>query len=204
MSSPSPPRSIFLTGQPRVGKSTIIKKIISYFQKNHSDKINLKGFYTIEVTNNDGNVDNYDYDKLTTTTFATKNHRIGFDVLTLDGNRGILARKKDYITTNNNLPRVGDYYVDITEFDRLALPSFSNQFNNLKDDDMFILGTVSLKSEGLAKKIRNSASSSTSLTITNNTKDDDDKIKVLNVTYENRIKLVDLIIKELEKSFILS
>nr|CAG8521136.1 7703_t:CDS:2 [Entrophospora candida] len=177
MSSPSPPRSIFLTGQPRVGKSTIIKKIISYFQKNHSDKINLKGFYTIEVTNNDGNVDNYDYDKLTTTTFATKNHRIGFDVLTLDGNRGILARKKDYITTNNNLPR--------------------------KDDDMFILGTVSLKSEGLAKKIRNSASSSTSLTITNNTKDDD-KIKVLNVTYENRIKLVDLIIKELEKSFILS
>ncbi|CAJ0632946.1 1147_t:CDS:2 [Entrophospora sp. SA101] len=173
MSSPPPPRSIFLTGQPRVGKSTIIKKIISYFQKNHSDKINLKGFYTIEVTNNDGNVDNYDYDKLTTTTFATKNHRIGFDVLTLDGNRGILARKKDYITTNNNLPRVGDYYVDITEFDRLALPS-------------------------------NSASSSTSLTITKNTKDDDDKIKVLNVTYENRIKLVDLIIKELEKSFILS
>lgn len=54
-----------------IGKTTLIKKLVDYVK---SQGIECSGFYTEEIRNN-----------------AT---RSGFDIVTLDGERGILARKR--------------------------------------------------------------------------------------------------------------
>ncbi|RHZ59696.1 hypothetical protein Glove_362g38 [Diversispora epigaea] len=113
--------SLFLTGPPRIGKSTLVSKVISYFRTNHPE-ISLRGFYTEQVTTTSSSSSKYE-------------KRIGFDIITLDGNRGILARKSEYIN-NNNMPRVGDYFVNVEEFEKLAIPSIllhhhqNNEFND--------------------------------------------------------------------------
>lgn len=53
-----------------VGKTTLVKKIVKHLK---SHNIECSGFYTEEIRNN--------------------NYRVGFDIVTLDGTRAILARK---------------------------------------------------------------------------------------------------------------
>ncbi|XP_053608052.1 cancer-related nucleoside-triphosphatase homolog isoform X2 [Plodia interpunctella] len=88
-----------LTGDPGVGKTTLTKKIASCLRETG---ISTSGFYTEEVRRN--------------------RVREGFDVVTLDGDRGRLAREESLL----NSPvkhRVGKYGVTIQEFENLALPS---------------------------------------------------------------------------------
>src|SRR4030042_3143717 len=85
-------KPILLRGKPGIGKTTIIKKLCEKLPREST-----QGFYTIEVR--DGS------------------ERIGFDVVTLSGKRGILARK------NTSFPRkVGKYGVDVVSFEEIALP----------------------------------------------------------------------------------
>ncbi|VEN38405.1 unnamed protein product [Callosobruchus maculatus] len=95
-------KRILITGLPGVGKTTLIKKIAS---KLNSEGITCNGFYTEEIRQN--------------------NIRIGFDIVTLDGNRAPLARKS-LPTSDQRLPRVGQYVVYIDEFEKLALPLIEN------------------------------------------------------------------------------
>ena len=60
----NPVMIIFITGRPQVGKTTLIKKIISEFE-------NLGGFFTEEIREG--------------------NKRVGFSIETIDGKKGILA-----------------------------------------------------------------------------------------------------------------
>ncbi|CAG8713870.1 12169_t:CDS:1 [Acaulospora colombiana] len=114
-------QSLFLTGLPRVGKTTLITKLVSYFQENHPE-ISLRGFYTEQVIS-----------PITKT-------RIGFDVISLDGNRGILARKVGNQPDGVNISTrftVGDYLVDVEEFEKLAIPTVQfdfNAFDGAKDE----------------------------------------------------------------------
>lgn len=64
---------------PGVGKTTLCKKVYEVLK----DKgIKVQGFYTEEVRN------------------SHKGSRVGFDVVTLDGQRGPLARTRGYAVIN--------------------------------------------------------------------------------------------------------
>lgn len=89
MISRRPPR-ILLTGRPGCGKTTVIKRSLTLIGPER-----CAGFYTEEVREG--------------------GRRIGFDVVTLDGRRGPLAR------IGVAGPRLGRYGVDLEAFERLAL-----------------------------------------------------------------------------------
>lgn len=67
-------KHIFLTGQPAVGKSTVISRVLEELQL--PPGITAQGFFTEEVRSNN----------------AGGGERTGFDVVTLDGKRGPLSR----------------------------------------------------------------------------------------------------------------
>ncbi|RIA93723.1 nucleoside-triphosphatase [Glomus cerebriforme] len=210
-------QSLFLTGNPRVGKTTIISKVVKYLQTTYPETISTHGFYTSEVLGSD-------------------NSRVGFDIITIDGQKGVLSRKNLPlpIANYNNIPKVGAYMVFLEEFERLAVPSitineyddkkkeskkqvividevgkmecFSNKFNetvrnlvlreniNENVNDVCVIGTVALNHIGLAKEIRNKAG------FGKNSKSKENKnLSVWEVTYENREYMVNNVILELEK-----
>jgi len=83
---------ILLTGPPRVGKTTVARRVAELFPGQAA------GFYTEEVRRH--------------------GERIGFEVVTLDGRRGPLARV-DFPGPH----RVGKYGVDVAGFEAVALPA---------------------------------------------------------------------------------
>ncbi len=92
-------KNLLLTGNPGIGKSTIIKKVVSGLKGRE-----LKGFYTEEIR--EGGV------------------RKGFNIITLDGKKGILAHcrlKSPY--------RVGKYGVNITDLETIAVPAIQPSGN---------------------------------------------------------------------------
>lgn len=88
--------SNFISG---VGKTTLIKKLSTEIA---GKGIKTTGFYTEEVRKN--------------------RIREGFDVVTLDGNRGRLARDQSLLSGPVKY-KVGKYGVLIKEFENVALPS---------------------------------------------------------------------------------
>ncbi|NIN73278.1 MAG: AAA family ATPase [Gemmatimonadetes bacterium] len=84
-----PPR-ILLTGRPGCGKTTVIKRAVELIGPDR-----CAGFYTEEV--------------------REKGRRVGFDVVTLDGRRGPLAR------AGARGPRVSRYGVDLASFEALGV-----------------------------------------------------------------------------------
>ncbi|EFJ49472.1 hypothetical protein VOLCADRAFT_80686 [Volvox carteri f. nagariensis] len=89
-------RHVFLTGDPGVGKSTLCQRVIR-----QTSEMVWAGFYTAELRNEQG-------------------ERLGFDVVTLDGSRGPLAR-----VGKGRGPSVGKYTVELSSFERLALPALN-------------------------------------------------------------------------------
>ena len=120
-------KNIFLTGQPGVGKSTLIQKVLELVRARHPS-VNIGGYWTGEIRNG--------------------SERAGFDVYSLDGEQGILARvgsakkvcdirekerakvvRRDTISSLSRaqgVPSVGKYVVDLESFERIALPSLRN------------------------------------------------------------------------------
>ncbi|KAJ8727920.1 hypothetical protein PYW08_016305 [Mythimna loreyi] len=90
-----------LTGDPGVGKTTLTKKISTEIS---SKGIKATGFYTEEVRKN--------------------RTREGFDVVTLDGTRGRLARDLSLLSGPVK-HKVGKYGVLIQEFENVAMPSLA-------------------------------------------------------------------------------
>ncbi|MEW6531207.1 MAG: nucleoside-triphosphatase [Thermodesulfobacteriota bacterium] len=85
-------RNILFTGPPRCGKSTLIEKIVSQLARPAT------GFFTREI--------------------REKGRRTGFEIITLDGKRGVLAHEKI-----RSWFRVGKYGVNQKDFNTLAVPS---------------------------------------------------------------------------------
>ncbi|XP_035689921.1 cancer-related nucleoside-triphosphatase homolog isoform X1 [Branchiostoma floridae] len=94
-------RHVLLTGPPGIGKTTLTRQACEALQ---SDGVRVHGFYTEEV--------------------RTGGKRLGFDVITLGGQRGPLAR----VSNQSGAPsrrheyRVGQYLVNLPSFEGLALP----------------------------------------------------------------------------------
>ncbi|XP_075059560.1 cancer-related nucleoside-triphosphatase isoform X2 [Mixophyes fleayi] len=84
---------------PGIGKTTLIQKTSEVLK---SSGVSIDGFYTEEVRQG--------------------GRRIGFDVVTLSGKRGNLARIGTDLTAVNRECRVGQYVVDVTSFEHLVLP----------------------------------------------------------------------------------
>ncbi|XP_004620377.1 cancer-related nucleoside-triphosphatase isoform X1 [Sorex araneus] len=96
-------RHVFLTGPPGVGKTTLIQKATEVLI---SSGMPIDGFYTEEVRQG--------------------GRRIGFDVVTLSGMRGPLSRVGSEPPPGKRECRVGQYVVDLTSFEQLALPVLRN------------------------------------------------------------------------------
>lgn len=86
---------------PGIGKTTLAQKLINILK----DKgVKTSGFYTEEVRKNRA--------------------REGFDVVTLDGQRGRLARDQSLLQGPVKY-KVGKYGVLIQEFEKIAVPSLA-------------------------------------------------------------------------------
>uniref|UniRef100_A0A6P4FIC1 Nucleoside-triphosphatase THEP1-like n=1 Tax=Drosophila rhopaloa TaxID=1041015 RepID=A0A6P4FIC1_DRORH len=91
--------TIIITGPPGIGKTTLVRNICSNLRnKGHL----LQGFYTEEVRS------------------AEIGQRIGFDVVSLEGKRGILSRENP--ADQLRRPKVGRYSVFVQDFEDLILP----------------------------------------------------------------------------------
>jgi nucleoside-triphosphatase len=89
---PGRPLRLLLTGPPRCGKTTVVRRVVEAFPGRAS------GFYTLEV--------------------RERGRRVGFEIVTLDGERGWLSHI-DFAGPH----RVGKYGVDLENLHRLALPA---------------------------------------------------------------------------------
>jgi nucleoside-triphosphatase len=83
---------LFLTGNPGVGKTTLIRAIVERLEE-----VTCAGFYTEEK--------------------RQRGQRIGFRVITLDGQEGSLA------SLGRENPTVGKYSIHVQEFEKLVLPN---------------------------------------------------------------------------------
>jgi nucleoside-triphosphatase THEP1 len=96
---------ILLTGEPGIGKSTVIKHI-SDLASNIS-----AGFYTREVSKN--------------------KKRIGFEIVTLDKESALLATKEHHIEFVNQVV-FGDYRINLDAMEKVAVPTLKKAISNGK------------------------------------------------------------------------
>ena len=91
-------RNLLLTGRPGIGKTTVIMRVLEALDAPAT------GFYTREIRGPRG--------------------RLGFEAITLDGRRCILAHV--HIRSRH---RVGKYGVDVASFERIIVPAIDPELN---------------------------------------------------------------------------
>lgn len=102
-------QKILLFGKPKIGKTTLVKKVIQAFSE-----ISCGGFFTEEI--------------------REKGERIGFKVVSTDGEAGILAH------INHKSPfRVSKYYVNVSDFERVALKAIAKAE---KEKDLIVIDEI--------------------------------------------------------------
>jgi len=168
-------KNILITGIPGIGKTTLIKKLAEELKGFHP-----VGFYTAEIR--EGGI------------------RKGFELISLDGKRGLLSHvdiKSPY--------RVSKYNVDIKGFEEFLdsiafLPSetniviideigkmecFSDKFRRLIKEILnsgkLVIATIAIKSGGEIEEIKKR-----------------DDIKLFEITHGNRDSLLSEILKEIK------
>ena len=172
-------KKILLTGPPRIGKTTIIKKISYCLQKNGYP---LKGFYTEEIKDN--------------------HKRVGFKLVTFQGIEKILAH-----VSFNSPYKVGKYKVNIQVLEEILdliypitpkefiiideigkMECLSEKFRNIILDifklQNYFLGTIALKGDSFIESIKKMPI-----------------VKLIEVNTKNRSKLPLNLKKELSLNF---
>jgi len=118
---------LLITGKPGVGKTTLIKKVGVKLREAKPNWY-IAGFYTNEIRQN--------------------GLRIGFDIHTFDGQRGILARSNE--PQFKSKLRVGKYSVNLTDLDKLVVPLLYKSSDILVVDE---LGKMELFSSRFRKAV---------------------------------------------------
>ncbi|KAF3783072.1 Cancer-related nucleoside-triphosphatase-like protein [Nymphaea thermarum] len=122
----SPGKCILVTGPPSgdffffwyqgIGKTTLVMRVVERLRTALPD-LKVQGFYTREIRQG--------------------SERVGFEVVTLQGQRGLLAST----TTSRQAtkaPTVGKYKVDVASFESLALPELQVK----EETDLFVIDEV--------------------------------------------------------------
>lgn len=135
-------KHVFLTGQPGVGKTTLVQKACEALV---SSGATVDGFYTEEV--------------------KAGGRRVGFDVVTLTGERGHLSRIRDVAGPSHGRREftVGQYVVDLPSFENLVLPLFKNVGSEGSTRKVFIIdeiGKMELFSQSFIRAVRQTLDSS--------------------------------------------
>ncbi|KAI5683959.1 hypothetical protein M9H77_05187 [Catharanthus roseus] len=117
MAAAAPGKCFLVTGPPGVGKTTLIMRVLDNL-KNAYPNLKLQGFYTREIREG--------------------TERVGFEVVTLDGRKALLASNKISSRESLRWPTVGRYRVDVASFESLALPELQVK----EDTDLFIIDEV--------------------------------------------------------------
>ncbi|HHT9138076.1 MAG TPA: NTPase [Candidatus Wunengus sp. YC60] len=118
-------KHLLITGKPGVGKTSVIKKIIPLLGTSAG------GFFTEEI--------------------RVMDRRMGFRIVTLDGEEGIMA----HVDFSSNY-KVGKYRVDLDSFEKVALPAIEKA---MKDKSIIVIDEIgkmelfSIKFRELVKKI---------------------------------------------------
>jgi len=127
-----PRKNIFITGNPSVGKTTLIKEIISikpsYFG----------GFYTEQELSTDKN---------------NNIQRNGFIIKTTDGNSVIFASKDKTRIHNPHPLKLNKYYVDTDTLEKIAIPAVDSAINQNKIAVIDEVGSMEILSELFRRKI---------------------------------------------------
>jgi nucleoside-triphosphatase len=110
---------LFLTGNPGVGKTTLIRAIVQRL-----NGITCAGFYTEDT--------------------RERGQRTGFRIVTLDGQKGILA------TLGQKKPTVGKYSIHVEEFEKLVLTRLDQVTNPA---DLYVIDEIG-KMELLSRQFR--------------------------------------------------
>jgi nucleoside-triphosphatase len=158
-------KHVLVTGYPGVGKTTLIRKVLQGLPP----ALTLTGFFTSEMREG--------------------GQRVGFEIETLDGRRGILSHVRF-----RSPHRVGRYGVDLEGFERLVLPllqpgaadlcvvdemgkmeclsgAFVRAVTELLDSGSPVFGSVALKGGGFIEKVK-TRRDVTIVTVTAGTRDD--------------------------------
>ncbi|MGA2466510.1 MAG: NTPase [Thermodesulfobacteriota bacterium] len=170
-------KNLLITGLPGVGKTTLIKKLSEELKYLHP-----AGFYTEEI--------------------REAGQRKGFELISLDGKRGLLSHVE-----MRSPYRVGKYKVDIESFENFlnSIPFFdpstrliiideigkmeclSDRFKNLLkkifDSGKLVVATIALKGSGLIAEIK-----------------ERDDVKLFKITKHNRDSLLLEILGHLQMS----
>jgi nucleoside-triphosphatase len=170
---------LFLTGNPGVGKTTLIRAVLERLEG-----VSCSGFYTEEKRH--------------------RGQRVGFAIVTLDGETGTLA------SLGTQPPTIGKYSIHLEEFEKLALPrlesharhaelyvideigkmellssKFKTTIIDLLAQPTHLLATVAKKGNGFLKEIKSRSD-----------------IEVIEVTRASRDQLPQKIIERITKSVV--
>ena len=163
--------NILLTGRPRIGKTTLIKKLID------SVSLSKGGFYTEEI--------------------REEKERIGFLLVTIDGEKTILAS----VETKSPY-RVGKYNVDVDEFEKIGVEAVKKAIPSKEliiIDEIGKMELFSKKFRGVVIQALNTGRVLATIKKGSGSFIDEIKsrkdVKVLEVSFKNRNTLLSKIIK---------
>ncbi len=133
-------KHLLITGKSGIGKTTLIEKIITDLRQT-LPKLKLSGFITKEV--------------------RLDGVRIGFNLCTLDGKEGVLARTS--FNDNKHRKRVGKYFVDLKDLETIGVPSLQEEADLIILDE---IGKMELLSHDFNECLENLLSGKTLLVAT--------------------------------------
>uniref|UniRef100_A0A3Q3FCQ9 Nucleoside-triphosphatase, cancer-related n=1 Tax=Labrus bergylta TaxID=56723 RepID=A0A3Q3FCQ9_9LABR len=133
-------KHVFLTGPPGVGKTTLVQKACEALA---SSGVGVEGFYTEEVREG--------------------GRRVGFDVVTVRGERAGCPESDASAPSHGRREyTVGQYVVDLSSFENMALPLFRN-VRNEGSRKVFVIdeiGKMELFSQSFIRAVRQTLDSS--------------------------------------------
>lgn len=167
---------VLLSGEPRVGKTTALKKIIQMIGEG-----NCRGFYTEEVRN--------EFD------------RVGFDCVSLDGKRQRIAD----VNLHSDI-RMGRYGIAIEAFEDFALQAISKSSSTSKIIIIDEIGPIQFLSTKFKQQTNNILTGPNCVigTIFYNKHPDIDEIKkipgikIYSMTRENRNTILENILHDIQ------